>query len=108
MDASFDATAFREEMTAKAEVAAETKANEIMNTGAAGFGHELIPTNVYTDPLLDLIPEYSRLLTMFPGNHGNNMPISAKVPVIGEADLFIGNTEWTATSTQLPTAPSDM
>jgi len=108
MDASFDATAFREEMTAKAEVAAETKANEIMNTGAAGFGHELIPTNVYTDPLLDLIPEYSRLLTMFPGNHGNNMPISAKVPVIGEADLFIGNTEWTATGTQLPLAPSDM
>jgi hypothetical protein len=23
------------------------------------------------------------------------MPISAKVPVIGEADLFIGNSEWT-------------
>ena len=23
------------------------------------------------------------------------MPISAKVPVIGEADLFAGNSEWT-------------
>lgn len=34
------------------------------------------------DPMLDLVPEYSKLLPLLPGNHGNNMPISAKVPVI--------------------------
>lgn len=76
-------------------VAEETKANEVMNTGATGFGTELIPTNVMLDPMLDLVPNYSKLLPLLPGNHGNNMPISAKVPVIGEAELFKGNTEWT-------------
>lgn len=73
----------------------ETKANEVMHTTNTNFGKELIPTNVVVDPLLDLVPEYSQLLWMLPWNHGNNMPISAKVPVIGEVDLFKGNTEWT-------------
>lgn len=75
--------------------AMETKANEVMNTGASGFGSNLIPTNVLLDPMLDLVPTYSKLLPLLPGNHGNDMPISAKVPVIWEADLFTGNSEWT-------------
>lgn len=75
--------------------AMETKANEVMHTTNTGFGKELIPTNVLEDPMLDLVPQYSQLLNLLPGNHGNNMPISAKVPVIGEADLFQWNTEWT-------------
>lgn len=76
-------------------VAEETKANEVMNTGATAFGTELIPTNVMLDPMLDLLPNYSKLLPLLPWNHGNNMPISAKVPVIGEAWFFKGNSEWT-------------
>ena len=63
-------------------VAEEAKANEVMNTGATNFGKEIIPTDVMLDPMLDLVPEYSKLLPLLPGNHGNDMPISAKVPVI--------------------------
>ena len=79
----------------KEEVVEETKANEVMHTTNTGFGAELIPTNVLLDPALDLLPKYSTLINLLPWNHGNNMPISAKVPVIGEADLFVGNSEWT-------------
>jgi len=79
----------------KEEVVEETKANEVMHTTNTGFGAEVIPTNVVLDPALDMLPKYSSLINLLPWNHGNNMPISAKVPVIGEADLFIGNSEWT-------------
>ena len=79
----------------KDEVVEEQKANEVMNTWASGFGAEIIPTNVMLDPALDLLPKYSSLINLLPWNHGNNMPISAKVPVIWEADLFAGNSEWT-------------
>lgn len=82
----------------KEEVVEETKANEVMNTGATNFGTELIPTNVVMDPALDLLPKYSSLINVLPWNHGNNMPVSAYVPVIGEASLFGGNTEWTTGS----------
>jgi len=66
----------------KDEVVEEQKANEVMNTWASGFGAEIIPTNVMLDPALDLLPKYSSLINLLPWNHGNNMPISAKVPVI--------------------------
>lgn len=77
------------------EVAEETKANEVMNTWASNFWTELVPTNVMADPLLDMLGNYSRLLPMLPWNHGNNMAISEKVPVIWEASLFQWNSEWT-------------
>lgn len=73
----------------------DTKANEVVHTTNTGMGKELIPTNVMIDPMLDLVPNYSKLLPLLPGNHGNNMPISAKVAVIWEAGLFSGNSEWT-------------
>ena len=84
-----------EEAVETPEVEEERKANEVMNTGASNFGAELIPTNVMADPLLDMLGSYSRLLPLLPGNHGNNMAVSEKVPVIGEASLFQGNSEWT-------------
>lgn len=77
------------------EVVEEQKANEVMNTGAQYFGQELVPTNVMWDPLLDLVWNYSKLLPLLPGNHGNNMAISEIVPIVGEADLFQWNSEWT-------------
>lgn len=79
----------------KEEVVEETKANEVMNTGATNFGNELIPTNVMGDPMLDLLGSHSKLLPLLPWNHGNNMAISEIVPIVGEADLFQANTEWT-------------
>jgi len=42
-----------------------------------------------------MLGNYSRLLPLLPWNHGNNMAISEVVPVIGEANLFQWNTEWT-------------
>lgn len=77
------------------EVEEEKKANEVMNTTATNFGTELIPTNVLSDPMLDLVGNYSMLLPLLPWNHGNNMAISEMVPIVWEADLFQGNTEWT-------------
>ena len=74
----------------------ETKANEVVHTSNTGLGKEIIPTNVMSDNLLDLVSNYSKLLSLLPGNHGNDMPISSKVPVIGEAGLFSGNSEWTS------------
>lgn len=84
-----------EEVVETPEVEEEAKANEVMNTWASNFWTELIPTNVVADPLLDMLGNYSRLLPLLPGNHWNNMAISEKVPVIWEADLFQGNSEWT-------------
>lgn len=77
------------------EVVEEQKANEVMNSGAQYFGQELVPTNVMWDPLLDLVWNYSKLLPLLPGNHGNNMAVSEIVPIVGEADLFQWNSEWT-------------
>lgn len=77
------------------EVEEEKKANEVMNTWAQYFGQELVPTNVVADPLLDMLWNYSRLLPLLPWNHGNNMAISEVVPVIWDANLFEGNSEWT-------------
>jgi hypothetical protein len=37
-----------------------------MNTGASGFGTELVPTNVVLDPALDMLPKYSSLLNLLP------------------------------------------
>lgn len=84
-----------EETPETPEVEEEQKANEVMHTTNTNFGADLIPTNVLGDPLLDLLPKYSTLLPLLPGNHGSNMAVSEKVPVIGEADLFNGNSEWT-------------
>jgi len=93
MDKDFNEAEYIESV--KSEVSEETKANEVMHTTNTGFGAELIPTNVMLDPLLDLVPEYSKLLPLLPGNHGNDMPISAKVPVLWEANMFGWNAEWT-------------
>lgn len=79
----------------KPEVEEEAKANEVMNTGATNFWAELIPTDVVADPLLDMLGNYSKLLPLLPGDHGNNMAVSERVPIIGEADLFEWNSEWT-------------
>ena len=76
----------------------ETKANETMHSTNVAFGKEIIPTNVMLDPMLDLLPNYSKFINLFPGNHGTDMPVSAIVPIIGEADLFVGNGEWTGAS----------
>lgn len=68
-------------------------ANEVMHTGNTGYGAELIPVNVLMAEIVDLIPKYSTFLGQLPGFHGTDMPVSAKVSVIGEAGFFYPNSE---------------
>ena len=71
------------EMKAQAK-AFETKANEVVHTGNAGFGAELVADSVFTTDFLDIVPRISPLLSALNGYHGRNMNQISKVPVIGE------------------------
>lgn len=72
------------------------KANEVMHTTNTGYGKELIPVNVLTDTVLDMIPQYMGILNAFNvGFHGNQMGTSDKVAITGEVGFAIGNSEWT-------------
>lgn len=73
----------------------ETNANEVMHTGNTGYGKELIPVDVLTQTVVDMIPKYSTFLGTLPGYHGVGLNLSQKVPVIGETGFMQGNTEWT-------------
>jgi HK97 family phage major capsid protein len=87
----------------KAEIEEYMKnANELMHTSNTGAGAELIPTNVLTKEVLDLIPKYSTFLDALPGFHGTDMAISQKVSVIGETGFFKGNTEPTTGAQTIP------
>lgn len=79
----------------KAALGIEIKANEVEHSTNAGFGAELVPDVQYSQEILNLIPTYSSLLAGLPGNHGNNLPASLEVPVLGEVGFFENATEWT-------------
>lgn len=68
-------------------------ANEVMHTGNTGFSKELVPLNVLMAEIIDMIPTYATFLGELPGYHGTDMPVSAKVPVIGEVGFFHPNSE---------------
>ena len=73
----------------------QTKADEVYHTTNTNYGAELIQADTVLDPIIDMVYKTNDLLAKLPGNHGTNMPISAKVPVIWEATLMTGNTEYT-------------
>lgn len=76
----------------------EVKANEVMNTGSAGYGSEFVPSQVFVGEVRDLMPNYSNLLPLLPGNHGVNLPkvlvTAAKALSIGDT-IFQGKGQWT-------------
>ncbi len=72
----------------------QANAGDIMSTGEAGKGAELIPTATMGSTLMDLIPNYSKLLPLLPGNHGTGLELREILPIIGEAEFFEGNSEW--------------
>jgi hypothetical protein len=75
----------------------ETKANEVMNPGATGYGAEFIPTEVFAKQIFDLVPQRARLLPLLPGNHGSNLPKKYVAPVVGLSVgdlLFQGKSDW--------------
>ena len=76
----------------------EVKSNEVMNTANTGFGKEWVPDTVFVKEIIDIMPKYSNLLPLLPGNHGINLPKSvtkaAKGLTIGDT-MFRGRSEWT-------------
>lgn len=78
-----------------AALGVKTNANEVMHTTQTGYGKELVPLNVLSAEILEIVPKFSTLLSKLPGNHGTGLAVSEKVPVIGDPGLFLGNTEWT-------------
>lgn len=74
---------------------AETNANEVEHTSNTGYGAELIPSDVLSQDILELVQQESRLLPMLPGDHGTGLAPNESVPVVGELGEFLGNTEWT-------------
>lgn len=72
----------------------ETKANEVMHSTNTGYGEELVEVDRMSKDILDMVPQYSNLLPMLPGNHGTGLAKSELVPIVGEIGLFQGNSEW--------------
>lgn len=66
----------------------QKNANEVMNTGATGFGGDLVPTAVLAKEIFDAIPTYSSFLGMLPGYHGVGLAKIQEVDVIGEVGFF--------------------
>lgn len=73
----------------------ESKANEVYHTTNTGYGEELIPGTMTTDPVIDMVYKTNNLLSRLPWNHWTGLNISELVPVIGEATLMRWNTEYT-------------
>jgi|GEM_PF-1204181 len=76
----------------------EVKANEVMNSGNTGYGAEFIPSEVFVKEVIDMMPKYSNLLPLLPGNHGTGLPkkYTAAVKALSIGDvLFQGKGQWT-------------
>ena len=88
----------QEQIDADLNAAAEVQknANEVEHTTNTGYGKELVPVDVLTDKVLEVIPTFAKLMDgLSAGFHGNNMGISIKVPIKGEIGFAEGNAEWT-------------
>lgn len=76
----------------------ETKANEVMHPGNTGYGAEFVPSAVFSKEIVDLMPKFSNLLPLLPGNHGYGLPKVYVTPVkamsIGDI-IFQGKGDWT-------------
>lgn len=76
----------------------ETKAG-VINTAEQNHGKEIVRLDEQSHTLLDLLPTYSKLLPLLPWNHGTNMAMQERLPMIWEAAKFTGNSEWTSWTT---------
>lgn len=86
------------DVATKDEVVEEEKAG-VINTAETNHGKEIVRLDEQSHTLLDLIPTFSRLLPLLPWNHGTNMAMQERLPMIGKADKFSVNTEWTSGNT---------
>ena len=77
-------------------VAVDKNANEVEHITNTGYGKELVPVDVLTDKVLEVIPTFAKLMdALSVGFHGNDMGVSIKVPIKGEIWFAEGNSEWT-------------
>ena len=106
LNSSIDVNVEKEKLVEAKKVQAEQKANEVMNTGATAFGTEFIPTNVVGNPIFDQVVRMSKILPELPGRH-TDLPVSKKVPVLGEVDLSVPRTEWTTGAKGITSTPAD-
>ena len=83
------------DLASREELVEQEKAG-VINTAETNHGKEIVRLSEQSHTLLDLIPNFSKLLPLLPGNHGTNMAMTEKLPMIGKADKFVGNTEWTS------------
>lgn len=70
-------------------------ANEVMHTSNTGYGAELVPVNVLSDRVVNVVPSYGGFLGALPGFQGTGMNATEKVPLVGDPGFFIGNSEAT-------------
>ncbi len=75
---------------------AKQNADEVEHTGNVGFGKELIPTDLLTNQIIDMIPQYGTYINALPGFHGNSMGKSVSVPILGEIGYAIMGHERTS------------
>jgi len=78
------------------EFVTKQNADEVEHTTNVGFGKELVPVDVLTNQVLEMIPTYGTFVNALPGFHGNAMGKSVIVPIIGEIDYAIGMAERTS------------
>lgn len=85
----------------------ETKANEVEHSTNTGYGAEFIPPAELVNEIIDIMPKFSGLIPLLPGNHGTSLPKSILLPVkgltVGE-QFFQGKTEWTTGRSTAPEA----
>lgn len=76
----------------------EKNANEVMNTGATGYGEELVPAEQLAKDIFDAIPEYGTFLNALPGFHGSGLNKVEVKPIIGDVGLFNKGSEQTTSA----------
>lgn len=84
------------------------EANTPMHTTRTGYGKELVPVNVLSDEIMNIVPEYETFLSQLRGvgYHGDNMELTQKVRVKGMPGFFSLGAEKTADTVFAQLAPT--
>lgn len=81
--------------TTSVDAAEEKGIGDTTNTGNTGHGQELVQHTAFSAQILEEVRKASNFLSLLPGYHGSNLPQDLKVRVIGDAEYFENEGEWT-------------
>jgi len=87
---------------------ATENADEVMHTTNIWFGKELIPVDVLTNEIIDIMPNHVRFLNGLTWFHGNNLGKSIELPIIWELARPIRATERTSAALAFQNATDRM